>query len=455
MSMRSRPVSDAVVGERELADRRVAVALLRHRAQAEVAPLGDAEPADLLAGQDDRLGPRGASVSPLIALKSSFCPLPATPATPKISPARTSSATSCSATPNSLGFGRLRPCAASFGGAEAARGGLGDFLEVRADHHLGHRARSLALRVAVGDDLAAAQDGRGVAERDDLVQLVRDVEDRAAARGELPQGLEQLLDFLRRQHRGRLIHDQEPRVEEQRAHDLDPLALADAERRDDAARIELELVGLEHPVELGEELARRQARIEAERDVFQNRHRFEQREMLEHHADAEAARGARVRDPGGEPSKTISSLVGGEDAVDHLDQGRFACAVLAEQGVDLARLDAEVDVVVGAHAGKGLADAGELEPQGRFDIHRRQTLAPSSSLRRPTTCGRRKNRAARAPALVRRQVAAYSPAAAATALDFTVTTRGPRLSNERCAMHAVKMASVLARPGEIVEICPA
>ena len=113
------------------------------------------------------------------------------------------------------------------------------------------------------DHLAAAQDGRGVAKRHDLVQLVGDVEDRAAARRQFPQGLEQLLDFLRSQHRGRLVHDQEPRVEEERAHDLDALAFADAERRDDAARIELEVVGFEHPVELGQKFARGEAEVEA------------------------------------------------------------------------------------------------------------------------------------------------------------------------------------------------
>ena len=56
---------------------------------------------------------------------------------------------------------------------------------------------------------------------------------------------------------------------------VDPLALTDAQGRDDAARIELELVGLEHPVELGEELTRRQARVQAKGDIFQDRHRLE------------------------------------------------------------------------------------------------------------------------------------------------------------------------------------
>ncbi len=66
----------------------------------------------------------GASVSPLIALMSSFCPLPATPATPKISPAFTLSATSLSATPNSLGFGRFKPCTESLDGPKLRLMGL-------------------------------------------------------------------------------------------------------------------------------------------------------------------------------------------------------------------------------------------------------------------------------------------------------------------------------------------
>ena len=171
------------------------------------------------------------------------------------------------------------------------------------------------------DHLAAAQDGRGVAQSHDLVQLVGDVEDRAAARRQFSQRLEKLLDFLRRQHRGRLVHDQEPGFEQKRAHDLDALALADTQRRDDPARIELEPIGLEDPIELGQEFAWREARVEAERDVLQDRHRLEQREVLEHHADAEAARGARIGDADRRAVEDDLALVGREDAVDHLDQG--------------------------------------------------------------------------------------------------------------------------------------
>ena len=170
------------------------------------------------------------------------------------------------------------------------------------------------------DNLAAAEDSCGVAERHDFVQLVGDIENRAAARRQLSQRLEQLLDFLRRENRGRLVHDQEPGLEQERAHDLDALALAYAQCRDDPAGIEFEPIGVEHAIEFGQELARGEARVEAERDVLQDRHRLEQRKVLEHHADAEAASRAGIGDADRRAVEEDLSLVGREDAVDHLDQ---------------------------------------------------------------------------------------------------------------------------------------
>ena len=52
---------------------------------------------------------------------------------------------------------------------------------------LGHALGRFDLGVAGRDDAPAAQDGGAVAERFDLVQLVRDVEDRAAFRRDLAQ----------------------------------------------------------------------------------------------------------------------------------------------------------------------------------------------------------------------------------------------------------------------------
>ena len=49
------------------------------------------------------------------------------------------------------------------------------------------------------------------------------------SRGELPDDLEQPLAFGRRQGGGRLVHDQDARLDRQRLGDLDQLLLADAQ----------------------------------------------------------------------------------------------------------------------------------------------------------------------------------------------------------------------------------
>src|SRR4029077_6808867 len=50
-----------------------------------------------------------------------------------------------------------------------------------------------------------------------------------------------------------------------------------------------------------------------------------------------------------------------DQAVNDVHQRRFAGAVLADQGVDLARAHGQVDVVVGDHAGPRLRDAAQVE----------------------------------------------------------------------------------------------
>ncbi len=129
------------------------------------------------------------------------------------------------------------------------------------------------------------------------------------------------------------------------------------------------MVEIEHSVEFGQQLALGQARVEAERDVFQHRQRLEQREMLENHANAEAAGGTRIGDSDRRAVEQNLALVRRLDPINHLHEGRLACPVLAEQRVNLAGLDLEVDVFVGAHAGKRLADANQLQSQGSFNLH--------------------------------------------------------------------------------------
>ena len=99
---------------------------------------------------------------------------------------------------------------------------------------------------------------------------------------------EELVGLLRRQHRGRLVEDQEFRILHQRADDLDALALADRKLPDLAPGIERKAVHFRHLLEPCRHVLERLLAVEAERDVLGDGEVVEQREMLEHHADAAA-----------------------------------------------------------------------------------------------------------------------------------------------------------------------
>jgi hypothetical protein len=105
---------------------------------------------------------------------------------------------------------------------------MGGRLELVADHELGQPPRRLLPRIAFGDDAPE----RMIVARSHSAQISSACgrcEDGAAFLRQPPQGLEQPLHLLGRQHRGRLVHDQQLRITQQAAHDLDALAFADRE----------------------------------------------------------------------------------------------------------------------------------------------------------------------------------------------------------------------------------
>ncbi len=253
--------------------------------------------------------------------------------------------------------------------------GMGEFL---ADHHLGHRSGGFAGRDAGGNDAAEAQDRRAVAERADLVELVRDIEDRHAFGFELPQRSEQLIHLLRREHRGRFVHDEELGVLQQAAHDLDALADAHGQVADHPVRVERQAVfGADGPDPLGQ-FAPRWRRLHAERDVLGDTHRLEEREMLEHHRDAGRTCRDRALRRIGRAVERHGAAVGSDKPVDHLDEGRLAGTVFAQQGMDLAAVDVEVDGIIGLHAGIGFRDVADIEERG----HARRASGSSAARKR-------------------------------------------------------------------------
>ena len=155
-----------------------------------------------------------------------------------------------------------------------------------------------------------------------------------------PQRGEQRLGLRRRQHRGRLVEDQDARIAVERLQDLDPLPLADRQRADTRRRDRRagRNVAASRACSLR---ARRRGRasataLGAEHDVLQHRHVVGQREMLVHHADAGGERRARVAAAAAAGRTPRRSLVGDVVAEQDVHQGRLAGAVLAEQRDDLA-----------------------------------------------------------------------------------------------------------------------
>ena len=102
----------------------------------------------------------------------------------------------------------------------------------------------------------------------------------------------------------------------------------------------------------------------AEHHVLGDGEDGDEHEVLVHHADAGVHRVAGAGEVLHDVVEQDLALVGLVQAVEHVHQRRLARAVLAEQAVDLAGLDGEVDVIVGDEGAEPLGDAAEFELHG-------------------------------------------------------------------------------------------
>ena len=165
---------------------------------------------------------------PVSASTSSSWPLPATPAMPRISPARTSRSTprttsrprsslTCRSVDRQRRAGRVR--LATIDGE----------LDVPADHEL---RKVLLVRLRgdpLADDPAPPDDRDPIGDLEDLVELVADEDDRVALRREPTQDGEDLFRLLRGEDGGRFVEDEDPGIAVERLEDLDPLLPADGQ----------------------------------------------------------------------------------------------------------------------------------------------------------------------------------------------------------------------------------
>ena len=237
-------------------------------------------------------------------------------------------------------------------------GGLGGGAgELRADHQLGELTRGGAGRVDGRDRRTAADHGDLVGDREDLVELVGDEDDREALGLELAQIAEELVHLLRHQDGGGLVEDDHLRAAVEDLEDLHALAGTDAQLLDQLVRLDAEAVGVGDPHDL---LAGARADavqlLGTEDDVLQDGEVVGELEVLEDHADAVLDRvGGRAEADLG-ATDLDGPGVGGLHAVQDLHQRRLAGAVLTHDRVDRAASHVDVDVVVRDHAREPLAD---------------------------------------------------------------------------------------------------
>lgn len=145
-----------------------------------------------------------------------------------------------------------------------------------------HQARQFQIGAfsgnAVPGDLAVAQHGCAVTQRTHLAQSVTDKQNAAAFSSQMPQGHEQLLGFLGRQHRRGFVEDQQADVLHQAANDFDFLPLANRQAMDQPLGLHRHAVALRDLANARFELFGRACRgAHRQRDVLRDAEGFEQR----------------------------------------------------------------------------------------------------------------------------------------------------------------------------------
>ena len=101
--------------------------------------------------------------------------------------------------------------------------------------------------------------------------------------------------------------------------------------------------------------------VEPKRDVFRHGKIVEQREMLEHHADAARA---GLRRPGEDHLFTLPehfAFARLDQSINGFDERRFARAVFAEQRMNLPRPNIDIDRLIGQEIAIALGQANRLE----------------------------------------------------------------------------------------------
>ncbi len=235
-----------------------------------------------------------------------------------------------------------------------------DPVDPAAHHETHHLGLVHGFRLARDDAFSVAKHRDPIGQPLDLVELVRDVDDRhPAGRQPLDQALE-AGGLRRRQRGGRLVHDDEPRFEREGAGDGHELPLTGFQMRD-------ELLG--RNVRLAKPLERRRRPGEkrpgtSEEDVLRDRERRDELELLRNDGDAGLDGVPRSVHPARLAVDPDFTGIVRDLARENPDQRRFARAVLPDERVHLPGPHVEVHAVQRPDTRELLRDAASLDEGG-------------------------------------------------------------------------------------------
>ena len=245
---------------------------------------------------------------------------------------------------------------------------LAAHLHLAPDHGFG---QAFDRGVGYGDVLhhaALAHHGDEVAQAHHLLEFVGDQQDRRSLRAQQRQHPEQLLGFLRGQHRGGFIQDQDARPAVQRLEDFQPLPVAHRQVGHQRIEVDPQPGRIHQGQQLGAHqhlgLVQQHMRFGAEHHVLERGQRIDQHEMLVHHADAQRDRLVRVADRGRLAGHLDGAAVAAVKTVQHRHQRALAGAVFPHDAVHRALQHAQVHVGVGQHRTETLVDADHLDRRG-------------------------------------------------------------------------------------------
>ena len=233
-------------------------------------------------------------------------------------------------------------------GGVLRRGAVDVQLHLLAHHHLSQAGFRCGGSFHRANVFALAQNCHAVRNRKHLMQLVGNDDHGLAIRLHVAHHGKQLFGFLRGQHGGGFVQDQDICTTEQHLYDFQRLLLAHAHLVHFLVQIQRKLVFFANRTGFVPHAAQVKffAFVHAQGNVFHGGKHIHQFEVLVNHANAKGKGIARGTDICRLAIDDDLPAVRVIDTGDHIHQGCFAGAVLAQQGQNLPAADIHGNIMV-------------------------------------------------------------------------------------------------------------